>query len=109
MFVARIAGHSMEPGAPDGSWAVFRMFPAGSAPSVVALDGRRVVVHLRDDEDRDTGGRYTLKRWRVAKRGPDGSATIIELRPDNPDYKVRKLSDGSGELRVVAELIDILA
>jgi Peptidase S24-like len=30
MFVARVVGESMEPGVPDGSWAIFRMFPAGT-------------------------------------------------------------------------------
>jgi type III restriction enzyme len=33
LFVAQIQGRSMEPGVPDGSWCLFRAFPAGRAPS----------------------------------------------------------------------------
>ena len=67
MFVARIMGKSMEPGIAGGAWAIFRAFPAGTAPSSTLLDKRRVIVELRDEEDPDTGGRYTFKRWRVVK------------------------------------------
>jgi hypothetical protein len=66
-FVARVVGHSMEDGIPDGSWGLFRMWSAGAAPSPTALDGRRVVVQLRDETDPDTGGQYTLKRWKVTR------------------------------------------
>ena len=86
-FVARVLGESMEPGVRDGSWAIFRAFPAGSAPSPTALDGRRVVVELRDEEDPDTGGRYTLKRWRVARLSPEGHLEEVELCPDNHDVQ----------------------
>ncbi|MFS8071261.1 MAG: helix-turn-helix transcriptional regulator, partial [Byssovorax sp.] len=109
MFVGRVRGASMEPGIPDGSWAVFRAFPAGSAPSAASLDGRRVAVQLRADADPETGGHYTLKRWRVGKLDADGGAEVIELRPDNPSFKVRTFSAGSEEIRVVAELVEVLA
>ena len=82
----------MEPGVLDGSWAIFRMFPAGAAPPSTALDGRRVLVQLRGEEDLETGGRYTFKRWRVTKLGADGGAEEIELRADNPAFKVRRFA-----------------
>ena len=103
MFVARVLGESMEPGVPDGSWAIFRAFPAGTAPPPTALDGRRVIVELRDEEDPDTGGRYTFKRWYVTRLSPEGHVEEVELRPDNRDFKARKLRAEDGEMRVVAE------
>jgi len=109
MFIARVVGGSMDPKIPDGSWALFRAFEAGSAPPATALDDRRVVVQLRDATDPDTGGRYTVKRWKVATLSPDGGPEQIELRPDNPDYKVMRYKAGDGDIRVVAEFLEIVA
>jgi hypothetical protein len=106
MFAARIVGESMEPGVPDGSWGIFRMFPAGASPAPTALDGRRVLVQLRDEEDPDTGGKYTFKRWRVTKLGADGGVEEVELRADNRAFKSRKLRARDGEMRVVAEFVE---
>ncbi|KYF61556.1 hypothetical protein BE11_12820 [Sorangium cellulosum] len=108
MFAARIVGESMEPGAPDGSWAIFRRFLAGSAPAPTALDGRRVIVELRDDEDPDTGGKYTFKRWRVTKLDAAGGVEEVELCADNPAFKARRFRAHDGEMRVVAELVELV-
>jgi SOS-response transcriptional repressor LexA len=107
-FVARVVGHSMEDGIPDGSWGLFRMWPAGSAPSATALDGRRVVVQLRDATDPDTGGMYTLKRWKVTKRSADAGVQEVELRPDNPAFKTIKFSAKDGDVRAVAEFLEVV-
>ena len=55
MFVAEIAGHSMEPRIPDGSLCVFRHGVTGSR------QGRLVLV----EESRKPRGnnRYTVKRY----------------------------------------------
>jgi type III restriction enzyme len=106
MFAARVVGESMEPGVLDGSWAIFRMFAAGAAPPSTALDGRRVIVQLRDEEDPDTGGRYTFKRWRVTKLGVNGGAEEIELRADNPAFKARRFRAGDDDIRVLAEFVE---
>jgi phage repressor protein C with HTH and peptisase S24 domain len=107
MFVAKVAGRSMEAGIPDGSWGVFRMFQV--PPTATALDGRRVVVQLRDETDPETGGRYTLKRWKVLKFAEDGSADEIELRPDNPAYSAtRYTAANEEELRPVAEFLELV-
>jgi hypothetical protein len=84
MFVAKVAGRSMETAIPDGCWALFRLFPGGAAPAPTAPDGKRVVVQLRADTDPEHGGSYTLKRWHVASVGKDGGAKEIELRSDTP-------------------------
>jgi hypothetical protein len=106
--VAKVVGHSMETAIPDGSWALFRLFPEGMAPAPAALDGRRVVVQLRNDTDPETGGSYTLKRWRVAKIGRDGGAAEIELRPDNPMFKPLHMRQEDGLIRVIAEFLEVL-
>lgn len=109
MFLARIVGKSMEPGVPDGSWCAFRAYPVGEAPSATSLDGHRVVVQLSDVSDPDTGGQYTLKRWRVAKLSADGGVAEVELSPDNPSFKSRRLRPGDGEIRIVAELLEVVS
>jgi len=108
MFVARAKGRSMEPGIPDGSWMLLRSYPAGEAPAAMALDGRRVVVQLRGDADPETGGAYTVKRWRVTKTGRDGGAAEIELRPDNPTFPPKKMKPGDGDIRVIAEFLEVV-
>jgi type III restriction enzyme len=108
MFVARVVGKSMEEGIPQGSWALFRQYPNGFTPAATALDGKRLVVQLRDEADPDTGGKYTLKRWWVTKRDADGGAVQIELRPDNPTFKPRRYSAEAGDIRVVAEFLEVV-
>jgi hypothetical protein len=108
MFIARVKGRSMEPRVPTGAWCVFRAFPVGETPGSVALDGRRVVVQLRDVTDPETGGRYTLKRWRVTKVGAEGGADEVELQPDNPAFEPMRFSGGQVDIRVVAELLEVI-
>jgi hypothetical protein len=107
-FVARVVGRSMEDGIPDGCWGLFRMWPAGSAPAATALDGHRVVVQLRDETDPETGGRYTLKRWKVTKFTADSGVQEVELRPDNPAFKTLKYSATGGDIRAVAEFLEVV-
>ena len=108
MFVAKVRGKSMEPAIPDGAWAIFRLFAGGVVPSPTALDGKRVVVELRGQEDPDAGGAYTLKRWRVAKTGPDGGIAELALAPDNPDFKPIRLRPEDGDVRVIAEFVEVV-
>jgi hypothetical protein len=108
MFVARVVGRSMEDAVPSGSWCIFRQYAAGSAPSATSLDGRRVIVQLQDEADPDTGGRYTFKRWFVTKRAKDGSVEEIELRPDNPALKPKRYTASDGDVRVVAEFVEVV-
>jgi|GEM_PF-957663 len=105
-FVARMKGVSMLPHVPDGAWVLFRHWEV--APPLQALDGRRVLVELRQDDDPDTGGRYTVKRWKAAAFDDDGTLTRVELRPDNPACKTLSLTASDGELRVVAEALRVI-
>ena len=97
----------MEAAIPDGSWALFRAFMAGETPGAMNLDNRRVLVQLRDQGDPETGGTYTLKRWRVAKATAEG-VRAIELRPDNPAFKPLRITPDTGEARVVAEFLEVV-
>jgi type III restriction enzyme len=108
MFVARAVGKSMEDGITDGSYCLFRGFPAGTAPNPIALDGRRVLVELREGAEADLGGRYTLKRWRVAKRTQEEGVTEVDLCPDNRSYRTLTMRASDGEIRVVGEFLELL-
>jgi hypothetical protein len=105
IFVARVVGKSMEKAIPSGSWALFRFLGEGASPS--AIDGRRVVIQLRET-DPDTGGQYTLKRLHVTRRGDDGAVEQIELRSDNTDFEAIALSSDA-EIRAVAEFLELVA
>jgi hypothetical protein len=107
MFVAQVVGRSMEDGVPDGSMVLFRFLVPGGA-SAVALDGKRILVQVRDGTDPEGGGQYTLKRWKVTKLSEDGRAEEIELQSDNTSYKPVKLSAASGDVRPVAEFLSVV-
>jgi hypothetical protein len=108
MFVAKVVGRSMETEIPDGSWGLFRAFAAGDAPAPTALDGRRVVVQLRNETDPETGGRYTLKRWKVTRLSREGTVEQIELRPDNTSFTSLRVDAEAGDVRVVAEFLEVM-
>jgi hypothetical protein len=93
---------------PDGSWGLFRLFIGGAAPAPGALDGKRVIVQLRAEADPETGGQYTLKRWRVTKHSADGGVEQIELRPDNPGFVPKKYTAEDGDIRAVAEFLEVV-
>ena len=108
-MISKVVGRSMETAIPDGSWALFRLFPDGVPPAATALDGRRVVVQLCDATDPETVGAYTLKRWRVTATDADGGATEIELRPDKPGFKPIRMRREDGVIRVIAEFLEVVA
>lgn len=112
MFVAQVVGHSMEPFIPDGVWCLF------AAPVTGSRQGRIVLVQHRDIHDPETGGSYTVKRYRSQKTlfgdrmaSDEGTwhHSVIYLEPLNPDYQPIVLKDvGEGEVRVIAELVEVL-
>jgi SOS-response transcriptional repressor LexA len=106
MFVAQVAGRSMEPRIPDGGWCLFQ------SPVEGTRQGRIVLVQHRDIHDPETGGGYTVKRYESGKES-DGTGswrhTEIRLLPENPDFAPIVLRGvGEGEVSVVAELIEVL-
>ena len=105
MFVAQVAGRSMEPLVPDGAYALFR------APVEGTRQGKTVLVQLRGAVDPETGARYTLKRYdseRVAA-GESWRHARITLKPANPEFAPIVLTAADeGDLTVVAELVEVL-
>ncbi len=106
MFVAQVVGKSMEPMIPDGAWCLF------ASPVTGSRQGRIVLAQHRSIEDSESGGSYTVKRYRSEKKaGPDGSWTHsrISLEPLNPAFKPLVLENvDEGEVAVVAELAEVL-
>ncbi len=108
LFVARVAGESMNRRIPNGAWCVFR------APVTGSRQGKVVLVQHRDIADPDHGGRYTVKVYESTKvtDGEGGWRHVeIHLRPDTdaPGYGpiVLRAAD-EGEVRVIAELVEVL-
>ena len=105
MFVARVAGRSMEPAIPDGAWCLF------AAPVTGSRQGRTVLVRLRDALDPETGARYTVKRYESDKT-PAGDAwrhASITLKPLNPAFEPIVLAGAEeDEVEVVAEFVDVV-
>ena len=102
MFVARIAGRSMEPKIPDGSLCVFRYGVAGSR------QGRLVLVEQLGGGAND---RYTVKRYRSVKnKQPDGSWSHerITLESLNPEFESWDLAPQEERFRILAEFVRVL-
>jgi SOS-response transcriptional repressor LexA len=102
MFVARIAGRSMEPRIPDGSLCVFRFGVIGSR------EGRLVLVEHRGGGAND---RHTVKRYHSEKvQLPDGAWTHrkIRLEPLNPEFEAWDLDPDGERFRIVAEFVQVL-
>lgn len=101
MFVARIAGRSMEPRIPDGSLCVFRKFGAGSR------EGRLVLV---ESLEHGTNDRYTVKRYRSEKIDRPGGweHAAIRLEPLNPEFEAWYLKPEEDRYRILAEFVAVL-
>ncbi|HUA20208.1 MAG TPA: DUF3037 domain-containing protein [Bryobacteraceae bacterium] len=97
MFIAEIAGHSMEPLIPDGALCVFRHGVAGSR------QGRLVLVENRADNS------YTVKRYLSEKSaGGEWRHTRIRLESLNPDYPSWDLDPDEDKYRIIAEFVRVL-
>jgi SOS-response transcriptional repressor LexA len=101
MFVAEIAGHSMEPRIPDGSLCVFRHGVTGSR------QGRLVLA-----ENLETGGnnRYAVKRYESTKaQSAEGwKHSRIRLESLNPEYPSWDLDPDEDKYRIIAEFVRVL-
>ncbi len=105
MFVAKVAGKSMEPRVPDGSYCLF------ASPVTGARTGRVVLVRMRDEIDPDTGERFTVKRYRSSKREDERGwrHVKITLEPVNPDFEpIVIAADDEAEVEIVAEVVRVL-
>ena len=69
-----------------------------------------VLVQLRDTIDRETGQRFTVKRYASEKaQADDAWRHTRTLSPVNPDFAPIVLTpDNEGDLEVIAELVEVL-
>lgn len=108
-FVTRVVGESMNKRIPNGSWCLFKANPVGSRNDKVVLAQHSEIY------DSETGGHFTVKIYHSDKEyNADGSwhHAKVKLCPDSnlPDFEPIILSsDQAGALKIVAELIAVLA
>jgi len=107
MFVACAVGRSMEPKIQNGDYLVFRANPVGSR------DGKIVLVQYRGPEDPETGGAYTVKKYRSEKVSDEEGGwrhKQIILSPLNSEFLPIILEeDEAGSVKVVAEYVATLS
>lgn len=84
LFVARVAGRSMEPAVPDGAYCLFQRPWAGPAPGEVGL-----FVRWDDEGEGEPGrGRFALKEYRPELRETEaGDVVAGTLRARNPAHR----------------------
>lgn len=100
MFVAQIAGHSMEPLIPDGALCVFRYGVVGSRI------GRLVLAEERGKAGND---RYAVKRYRRDLKDPERKITLESLNHDYPNWPLEPGLDRDDErYRILAEFVRVL-
>ena len=109
LFVAQVAGESMNRRIPNGAWCLFRANPAGTR------EGKVVVVQHRSIADPETGGQYTIKVYSSEKAPADDGGwrhRRITLRPDSDqswfEPVVVELGEGEEGFAVVAEMLTVL-
>jgi SOS-response transcriptional repressor LexA len=98
MFVARVAGRSMEPRIPDGSLCIFRRGVVGSR------QGRLVLV---EDLRGGSNDRYTVKQYR-SEKAEDGSHAKVTLEPLNPEFTAWDLDPDEERFRIIAEFVRVV-
>jgi phage repressor protein C with HTH and peptisase S24 domain len=100
MFVAQIAGHSMEPLIPDGSLCVFRYGVVGSRT------GRLV---LAEELDAPGNNRYAVKRYRSGATEGQKWIRLESLNPEFPSWNLEPDADSDGaKYRILAEFVRVL-
>ena len=106
MFAAYVSGRSMEPLIPNGALCLFRRNPTGTR------QGRVVLVQDRRIVDPDTGGSFTVKRYRrmtVITDEQSREGVVVHLLPENQDYTPIVLTHiPEGDVVVVAEFVEVL-
>jgi hypothetical protein len=112
MFVAKVISDSMEPLVPKDSWCLFKPYDGGSR------EGRNLLVTHQSISEHGFPIRVTLKRYHSEKVHDPATRewrhTKIVLKPLNPARDEIEIAetdgdDGAGAVRVVAELVGVIA
>lgn len=108
MFVARVAGHSMDDGRSglvDGGYAVFELWPSGTKQNLCVL----VRGAFTDPET----GSYAIKKYVGDERDQDGRhhhVTLVSLNPDKQRFPNIELApENDDEIAVVAKVVHALS
>lgn len=109
-FVSQVSGHAMQPLIPDGAYCVFRF----AVPA--ARTGRVLLVQHHAIGDPETGGSYTVARYRSVKVADSESSDepgwhheSIQLVPANPAFSTISITpEQAADLRVIAEFIRVI-
>ncbi len=108
LFVAQVVGESMNKRIPNGAYCVWRLYPAGS------LGGSVVLARHRDIHDSELGGHYTVKVYESEKEYFDDETwrhkrIILKPLSTDPKFEPIVLEDlEEGELKIIAELVEVL-
>jgi type I restriction enzyme, R subunit len=108
LFVAQVVGESMNRRIPNGAWCLWRFNPGGSR------QGKVVLAESRGIADPEHGGHYTVKIYESVKEPAEDGGwrhSRITLKPDSTDaaFEPIVLEDlEDGELRIIAELVEVL-
>ena len=103
MFVTQVTGHSMEPLIADGALCLFKRIAAAEA------EGRVVLVQHRDIRDVETGGSYTVKRFKTVKARRGAQEPEVHLLSVNKRFSPIVLKpDVWSDVRVVGEFVSVL-
>ena len=105
MFAVRVEGRSMEPRIPSGSYCLFNGDVAGTR------QGKVLLVQLLDQDDPETGYRFTVKRYRSEKTADPGGWRHVKvtLEPENRDFPpIEIATDDEEAVSVVGELLEVL-
>ncbi len=106
LFVAQVAGESMNRRIPNGAYCLFRHPVAGSR------QGRVLLVQHHDIADPELGGTYTVKVWESDKTVDEDGWRHREIRlmPDSDDASFPPIVIRSADdsLQVIAEMLEVL-
>ena len=106
LFIARVAGKSMEPTIRDGSYCVFRKSRGGSRDGLIVLAASEQVT------DPEHSLRFTLKRYHSEKEIFDDGTwrhKKITLSPDNKTFENIVLENIEPDsIKIVAEFVEEL-
>jgi hypothetical protein len=106
--VAQVFGESMNRRIPNGAWCLWRANPAGTRQGMVVL------AQHRDIHDHELEGRFTVKVYeseKVAAEDGGWRHAVVRLKPDSDDPTFEPIVlEGleEGELRIIAELVEVL-
>ncbi len=108
MFIAKVAGKSMEPTIPDGSYCIFRFERGGSRNGkVVLVESSKFVA------DPETNQKFTVKRYKSEKEYLEEDGRWLHkkiiLSPDNKDFDDIVIENAPAtDFKVVAEFVSVI-